>query len=210
VIAIDDTTSARHYVDPLGARWPSVSTVLAATAGKRWGLERWRRNLGEETAEQVGEIARHRGTVLHRQILAYMRTGVVPAEPTVWWKSLWPLVRGLRAMGEVVLAEQPLIHELEGYGGTPDLVLRVAGRLLIIDYKTSDAIRPPALLRDYADQVAGYADLVAWHLGERPELAQVVVAVPGVEGGQQHTVDLAEALPRWRDRLAAYRLHTAP
>lgn len=203
MITVDDTTGARHYVTGT-QRVPSVSTILTATAGRRWGLETWRRNLGAETADEVAGIARHRGTVLHRQIHTYLRTGVEPAARSVWWRSVWPRVRGLRAMGTVVLAEDPLVHELDEYGGTPDLVLRVAGRLVLLDWKTSDDLRDQALMMEYEDQVAGYADLVAWHLDERPELAQVIVAIPERDD-QEHVVDLATALPRWRARLAAFR-----
>jgi hypothetical protein len=201
-ITIENDAGGRHYRTPIG-RWPSVSTVLERTAGKRWGLDRWRQGLGEDNAAVVSEIARRRGHVLHREIVHYLTTGETPREVSVWWRSVWPTVRPLRAMGAVVLAERPLVHPLDRYGGTPDLVLLVAGRLVLYDWKTSAEPRPLALLLDYEDQLAGYADLVEWDQNRRPDLALVVVAIPEAPA-QVHKVDLTAALPRWRGRLAQY------
>lgn len=200
-----DTDAGRHYADPAGRLFPAVSTVLEATAGKRWGLDTWRRNLGEDAAEQVADIARARGHVLHREIVAYLRTGETPARPSVWWRSVLPVIAGLRGLGQVVLAEQSLVHPLDGFGGTPDLVLRIGRRLVVYDWKTSAEPRPLALLVGYEDQLAAYCDLVAYELGERPTHALDVVALPE-QVAQVHPVPLDVALPRWRGRLADYQL----
>ena len=206
LITVSQTEAGGRRYLAGGDSFPSVSEVLSATAGRRWGLEQWRRNLGEEAAGEVAEIARQRGRLLHRQIHAYRQSGEVPEEPSVWWLSAWPTIQALPSISTVLLAEQPVIHPVDRYGGTPDEVSRMHGRartLAIHDWKTSAEQRSPALLADYEDQLAGYADLVAWELGERPRLAVLVIAIPG-RPAQVHRVDLEAALPRWRARLAEY------
>lgn len=201
MIEVVSSGGARHYRDS-GLVVPSVSTVLGATGPRRWGLERWRQRLGD-AADDVAAVAASRGTLLHQQILRYRATGEAPEEPSPWWESVLPTVRALRQIAELVMAEVPLVHPLAGYGGTPDEVCRIAGRLVVHDWKTSIDPRKPAHLHDYSCQLAAYCDLVELELGERPTSAVVVIGLIG-RPAQVVPVRLPEATVHWRERLEDY------
>ncbi len=57
----------------------------------------------------------------------------------------------------IVIAEEPLVHEILHYGGTPDAVAMRDGNLVLLDYKTSNAI-----YSDYLLQLAAY-DILLRH-----------------------------------------------
>lgn len=205
MITVHHERGVRWYTD--GAlRVPAVSEILAATRGRVWGLEVWRRQLGDRTADEVAAMAAARGTTLHRQVAAYRERGVIPDEPTCWWRSVWPTVQALGEISSPLLVETPLLHPLDLYGGTPDDVSRMADRrrsMVVRDWKTANEPKTRAQLQEHEDQLAGYCDLVAWHLDERPTAAEVVVALP-TGPAQVHRVDLPAALDRWRARRDEY------
>jgi len=69
---------------------------------------------------------------------------------------------------EVLATEHPMVSEL-GYGGTPDLVCVINGRLTVVDLKTSSNVYPR-----YAWQLAAYGQLWADNFGARPERYSVL------------------------------------
>lgn len=182
---------------------PAVSTILDETADRRFGLEAWERNLGAKGAAVVRSIAIARGRRLHSQIADYTLHGREPERPDVWWRSVELVVRQLATSGRTLLCEGAVINLLGGYGGTPDDVVEIGGRLFVVDWKTSAVPRSIEILREYEDQVAAYIDAIEAHYGVRPTDGLVAVALPD-RRAQVHRVDVDAATERWRDRLAEY------
>lgn len=52
------------------ANLPSATTILGETADKT-GLEKWKKRVGEQEANRINTLSRHRGTVMHRLIELY-------------------------------------------------------------------------------------------------------------------------------------------
>lgn len=59
---------------------------------------------------------------------------------------------------EIVRTEFPLVSELHRFGGTPDALARVGGKLTLLDWKTSNSV-----YSDYLIQLGGYDLLCAEH-----------------------------------------------
>lgn len=206
-VDVHTTDGARFYrVAGDDRDHPSVTTVLAATGARKWGLERWRAKLGPELAATVSAIAADRGRQLHARIqhhranpfAAYAPSGIDP-----WWASIRSYVRFLASASTAIAVELPMVHDVDGFGGTPDDVSMVAGELVITDWKTATAPVSPHVLTEYATQLAGYADLTAWNVGARPRYGVIGVAIAHA-APQIVRVDFDRALDEWRDRLRSY------
>ena len=72
-----------------------------------------------------------------------------------WWKMM---------RAEVVAQEIHLVSEKWKFGGTPDAILRVDGKLALADWKTSKRIYHDTIL-----QLAAYRHLIEYHQGEKLE-----------------------------------------
>jgi hypothetical protein len=71
---------------------------------------------------------------------------------------------------KVLTAELPLLSEKWRVGGTLDMVATINnGPIVLIDFKTSSAIRPA-----YVAQVAAYVDMLEEHYGKVAESALIV------------------------------------
>lgn len=175
-----DTPFGRAYV--VGGRlFPSVTTVLAATAYKP-GLAEWRQRVGEAEAERIRREAAERGTRLHAMMEDYLATGA--EGHGAWWASIRQVLPRLRA---TTLAEAPVAKRGElGYVGTvdhvgiwaPPVVTRASrARLTVTDWKSANREKPRAWVEDYEIQIAAYADTdEVRELG--PEAGLVAIAVP--------------------------------
>lgn len=96
--------------------------------------------------------------------------------------------------------ERPLVSERMRYGGTPDLIAHVDGRLCVVDWKTSSRIRP-----EYVAQLAAYAALWTEHTGAVVERG-IVVRCPK-DGGAAEVLELdGPALAAGMSYFASLRL----
>lgn len=206
-----DPEPLRTEVD--GARWyrhpdtstlvPSVTTVLAATDGRRFALERWRQDLGAKNAQAVTDIAVARGERLHADIERFLRDGTEPGRTTVWWWSVELVVRQMASVGTVLLAEGAVFDPLLGYAGTVDMVVSLAGRLYVVDWQTAAEVHPPERLARKGEQVAAYAGAIRSQYGEEPDGGLVVTALPD-RRAHVHRVALGDDSRAFCDRLLAF------
>jgi hypothetical protein len=144
-----------------GSRLPSVTTVLSELAkpaliGWAWGLGI--KGIDYRTfRDDLAEV----GTLAHKMILAHLKKEtLVPDEysketidraETAFLKYLeW---EGQHAI-EPQIIEEPFVSEVHGFGGTPDFLGMMDGKLTLIDFKTSKAIYD-----DFFYQLAAYAIL---------------------------------------------------
>jgi hypothetical protein len=151
-----------HLAD--GTRVPSVTTILG-----RWkesgGLLQWAFAQGRSGASNLYEqrdAAAEIGTMAHAMCDAHMRGSGwyaaleafnptaeqrVKAETAFNAYTTW--LANQRA--EIIACETPLVSEQHRFGGTPDFLVRIDGKLAMADLKTSNSV-----YRDYLLQVAAY------------------------------------------------------
>lgn len=147
-----------------GTKVPSVTTILG-----RWkesgGLLQWAFKQGQSGARTLYEqrdAAAEIGTMAHEMCDSHMRGGdpqetldgfhATPEQAEkarTAFRAFLTWVDNHRA--EMIACETPLVSETHRFGGTPDFLVRIDGKLAMADLKTSNSV-----YRDYLLQVAAY------------------------------------------------------
>ena len=60
----------RFYVTPEGKKYPSITTVLSGRSKE--GINRWRKSVGDDVANQIMRTAAKRGTAVHQLVEDYL------------------------------------------------------------------------------------------------------------------------------------------
>lgn len=166
----------RRYYRIGGKVRPGVTTVLDVVKDDRW-LKRWEERLGKDEAERQRVRAARRGTRLHARIENWLLSG--SEQPTLFdeaeeeryglvgevemlWRSAAPVLNRIKnpllVEGNVWWEDPQARPEFgTGFAGCIDCVAELDGRLLILDWKTSDRTRKPLnWMHAYVAQAAGY------------------------------------------------------
>ncbi len=147
-----------YFVDELGQRLPSVSSILSATkpAADRKALRQWQQRVGQTEARRITGQASRRGTQTHTYLRHYLLGTAIPcpedAKPYI--RSLEPV---LAIIDNVRLVEGTVFHYDLGYAGRVDCIASYQGVPCIVDWKTSD--RPKETVQrlyDHPLQLAAY------------------------------------------------------
>lgn len=190
-----DEPSHRYWVwSQRRGRWlqpPSCSQVLGLAGAKGFNPEHWRRKLIEkegmrpDEAEAYMELHRNGraeiGTELHalirQELLGIAAPSVQFAESllllTTWRRLFLPQIE------EVIACESPLASLRMFYTGTPDLIAKVSGKWLIVDWKSkvsAEKAKPDAA---WPLQLAGYDLLAQERYGIRLDGAMNLMVWPG-------------------------------
>ena len=188
-----------------GRRVPRVSTILGTLgfggdgfdAGLRWALK-------HDDPNSVGRRARDTGTIAHAYLQRYVVNRRDPTKEeraeiqSEFWQAFEDrsVVANARRcyvalrdhiatleIDETIASEVMLVSEEHGFGGTPDLVVRLKdGRHMLVDFKTTAGPFKAASNR-YLHQLAAYRQLVLEGLGVSVDAARLLVADYGGEGG---------------------------
>jgi hypothetical protein len=147
-----------------GTKVPSVTTIIG-----RWkesgGLLQWAFKQGQNGAASLydeRDKAADIGTIAHAMCDAHMRGEPVyltleTFKPTDEQRekatTAYEAYRGWcsNQRAEIIACETPLVSEAHRFGGTPDFLVRIDGKLAMADLKTSNSV-----YRDYLMQVAAY------------------------------------------------------
>lgn len=147
-----------------GDRVPSVTTITGRFKDSG-GLIHWAWSQGIEGKDyrETKESAADVGAMVHDWIDAYIHDDQRKA-----FDSATPAQRGLAEKGfesflewstqvglEVLETEVPLVSEKHRFGGTFDALAVVAGRVILLDWKSSGGV-----YADYIVQLAGYRELL--------------------------------------------------
>ena len=151
--------AVRLYLTPDGESLPSVTTVLSKTKDKS-GLDRWRKRVGEKTAEKIIADSSRIGTALHLFIEHYVNKHAYKdlTEIGVQAEKMAQVIidEGLKDIDEVWGSEVHLY--LPGkYAGTTDMVGLYKGRPAIIDFKQTNKPKKREWVQDYLMQLSAYA-----------------------------------------------------
>ncbi len=177
------------YRLPDGLRVPSVTTITSHRKAGVEGLLVWANRLGQEGKDHRDERkkAGDAGTLAHAMVENAIhgrdpldQITLDPSLPDAE-KILSQAQTGFKAWEEwskvmhveYLTTETPLVSQTFRFGGTPDAVARLDGRIVILDWKTSNAV-----YADYVIQLAAYQALVNESKGRRSlkKLASAPVA----------------------------------
>jgi len=154
----------RHYCLPNGDAVPSVTTILDRTKSQesRDALDRWKKSIGVERAQQITTEAANRGTRMHSYLEHYVLSDEMkelPGNPFAhpsWFMAAQVILEGLCNVDEFWGSEVPVYYS-GLYAGTTDCVGVWKGRPAIIDFKQSNKVKKKEYIDDYFVQLAAYA-----------------------------------------------------
>jgi ATP-dependent exoDNAse (exonuclease V) beta subunit len=165
-----DKPSGRVYETPEGV-FPSITTMLAATANKIW-LQRWIESVGEEEATRIKEAAAQRGTILHNYLERLYEEYESPTKEQVRYfidnsglndekpfikKMTVELMKHLLVNNFRSLSQEFVVWDKElGIAGRCDGVGYWNNKLIVIDYKTSRKKKNINQIKDYYLQATFY------------------------------------------------------
>lgn len=156
---------SRFYTTEEGQWVPSVTTILEAYP-KDYGYFKWLKEVGED-ADTIRDEAGRRGSVVHALTEKYDAGEEVtlltddgrPGYKLQEWAMFERYVEFVGRYEPVnLLVEQNFVSADLGYAGTIDRVIRMDGKVILVDIKTSNTIYP-----SYWLQLAAYRELLAWH-----------------------------------------------
>ena len=148
---------SRTY-DILGARLPSVTTILGRTKNQQF-LKDWKAKVGEERAEQIKNLSSKRGTAMHKFLENHI-TGVGYDDLTEIGQAAKPMAQKIIEVGLTPISEyygsEVMLHYPGLYAGSTDLVCNHNGLDTIIDFKQANRPKKEEWIEDYYLQIAAY------------------------------------------------------
>jgi genome maintenance exonuclease 1 len=155
---------SRKYITPDGFVVPSVTTILEATKPEeaKQALQNWRNRVGHKQAQAITTEASGRGTLLHKWVEDYIKTGVIvdpgsnPYSQQSHKMAQSIIAKGLKNCNEFWGTEVSLYYP-EWYAGTTDLVGIHDGSEAIMDHKQANKMKKREWIADYFIQACAYA-----------------------------------------------------
>lgn len=152
-----ETPGCRLYELPNGDWVPSITSVTSFY--NREKFIKWRQKVGEEKANQITRKATSRGTDFHEVAQDYLEG------KSVDWESHLPASKFMFHSCKPILDRIDNIHAIErtlyseylGVAGRVDCIAEFDGELAVIDFKTSEYIKPEEWLENYFVQETFYA-----------------------------------------------------
>lgn len=163
----DDTEKGRYYVAPDGTRYPSVTTVLSNSRDKT-GLEKWRKSIGKERANEILKQAQNRGNAVHKLAEEYIKNN------PLWARGHMPSnldsFKQFRILLDnninVVYGQELMLYsEMLQSAGTADLVCQWDGVNAIVDFKTALREKTEEFALGYLLQATAYSIMVEERFG---------------------------------------------
>ena len=171
----------RMYLTPEGYKFPSVTTVISNNAKKMAGIAKWRARVGIEEANRITKKATSRGTDFHAATELYM------LNKDINWDDFRPLTKFmfhhakpyLDKINNVHAIERTLYSEYLGLAGRVDCIAEYEGELAVIDFKTSEKIKPEKWLENYFVQEMFYASAYYEMTGIPVKKLITIMVTPG-------------------------------
>lgn len=155
---LDSVTSkrGRRYIDPTGAEYPSVTTVLSILSED--AIARWRKRVGDDEANKIGHRASTRGTAVHSIVEGYLKN----EDTSTYLPHIKQSLQNLRpildkAIGRIFGLEVALYSRYLGLAGRCDCIAEFDGVPSIVDFKTSKRVKKKENISNYFAQASAYA-----------------------------------------------------
>jgi hypothetical protein len=149
--------SIRLYNLPSGKWVPSITSVTSFY--NREIFVKWRKRVGLEEANRITKRATARGTDFHQVCQDYLEN------KELVWENYQPTSKFmfyhakpyLDKINNIHAIERTLYSEYLGLAGRVDCIGEYEGELAVIDFKTSEKIKPEEWLENYFVQETFYA-----------------------------------------------------
>lgn len=218
-----DISNKRHYYiqgQPTPTYLPSVTTIIGSMSDKS-GLDKWRKEIGEENAKSITQFSVNRGTVMHSYIENYLSyENIDKNQLSESLKTTYNSVKDLYSDKEIsvgrklfynfylnntfnkikkVILQEEMLWSLVGggYAGRTDCIYKDHNDLYVIsDYKTSKKPKEERHIESYKIQISAYY-VAYWQLyGIKPDRCEIWISNEQDALPQIFTISRAE-IKKW-------------
>jgi genome maintenance exonuclease 1 len=147
----------RYYQVPDAEELLKLVSITSVTSHKnRAFFAKWRKKVGEETADRITRQATSRGTDMHTLTECYLKNEGLP-EVQPLSDYLFKIAKPeLNKIDNIHALESSLYSKVLGVAGTVDCIAEFDGELAIIDFKTSKKPKPVEWIEHYFVQCMAY------------------------------------------------------
>ncbi|AFS80907.1 hypothetical protein NKOR_05105 [Candidatus Nitrosopumilus koreensis AR1] len=202
-----DREDGHWYQTKFDKIYPSISTILSATASdeKKNGLSAWREN--EPAHEYITAQSQHIGTQSHKIIEDYLARNLNLEEfdllPIAHFHNLKPFLENI---SDVTCIEQRMYSDNLKVAGTSDLIAKYNGELSIIDYKTKRKPQVDEYMYEYYLQTTCYTQMFHEVTGQK--INQVVILVSSEKNTRQEFIKKCDDyIQPMHERIEKYYLN---
>ena len=161
-----------------GKNYPSITSILSIQ--KKEGLEKWRKNVGEEAAKWEMARAARRGKATHTLVEQYLKgqpQTINDVLPNGMFRLLKPY---LDQVDNIHCLEKIMFSHKLTLAGQVDCIAEYNGKLSVIDFKTANKERIDSWNESYYLQCTAYAIMYEELFGKPIE--QIVILQAGEDG----------------------------
>jgi ATP-dependent helicase/DNAse subunit B len=175
------TESIRLYNLPDGQWVPSITSVTSFY--NRQIFVKWRERVGIEEANRITKRATARGTDFHQVCQDYLENKELNWDDyQLLTKHMFHHAKPyLDKINNIHAIERTLYSEYLGLAGRVDCIAEYEGELAVIDFKTSDKIKPEAWIENYFVQETFYAAAYYELTGQVVKKLITMMVTPGGE-----------------------------
>jgi len=206
-----ETNGIRLYNLPNGDWVPSITSVTSFY--NRQIFVKWRKRVGIEEANRITKRATARGTDFHAATELYM------LNKEINWDDFKPLTKFmfihakpyLDKINNIHAIERTLYSEYLGLAGRVDCIGEYEGELAVIDFKTSEKIKPEEWLENYFVQEMFYASAYYELTGIPIKKLITIMVTPGGEVkvfDKRNKGDYIKLLVRYIKEFVSHNLRT--
>ena len=141
---------------------PSVTTILSATKSEedKAALANWKERVGYKEANRIKTEASTRGTSMHTYIEDYLKGRVNESffETNEQYKIMAKEIidKGLNGKLEEIYGMEETLYYPEQYAGTADLLAKMNGVDVCVDFKQANRPKKIDYIQDYFLQLGAY------------------------------------------------------
>jgi len=161
-----------------GKNYPSITSILSIQ--KKEGLEKWRKNVGEEAAKWEMARAARRGKATHTLVEQYLKgqpQTINDVLPNGMFRLLKPY---LDQVDNIHCLERIMYSHKLTLAGQVDCIAEYNGKLSVIDFKTANKERIDSWNESYYLQCTAYAIMYEELFGK--QIDQIVILQAGEDG----------------------------
>ena len=202
-----DGEDGHWYQTKFDKVYPSISTILSATASghKKKKLAMWKKN--EPANEYITKQAQDIGTQSHKIIEDYLNNKLIMDKfdllPIAHFNNLKPFLENI---SNVTCVEQLMYSDKLKVAGTSDLIAEYNGELSVIDYKTKRKPQVDEYMYEYYLQTTCYANMFQEVTGQK--INQVVILVSSEKNTRQEFIKTCDDyVEPMMERVEKYYLH---
>ena len=182
----------RFYVTPEGKKYPSITTVLSGRSKE--GINKWRKSVGNDVANNIMRTAAKRGTAVHQLVEDYLNNKELSNQEVLPLALFTMLKSELDDINNIVLQEGGLYSDKWGIAGRVDCIAEYKGKLSVIDFKTSIREKKEEWVENYFIQGSAYCEMYEERFNQ--EINQVVILIAAEDGAVQTFIkDKKDYLP---------------